>query len=318
MIVKKGDYTILEKGNGDKGGGSSGTDPEWSKGGGDGGAEFTNKVGKLDQLPTVDTNAKSGPTTARNLGSGSILKAKGTEVKPTKKSRIFSGNLPKPNWGSLTTAALNKSGNTLSDKAKNLIKNIAGKEPAVNWKKELKKIFDHTLSAKEWVLPNKRFVSSGTIVHGERNAGNDTLKTIVCAVDTSGSISNDQIMTFINEIMYLCKTFDADKTIIMYVSDTLHQPIDVIKRGKKPDFSLIQSTGGNACGFIPPFQYIEQNKIKPSLFIYLTDTGGEMPDPNKYGIKKYAKKCVWFICSPTMYNTPPFGKVIFVPVRAIK
>ena len=302
MIVKKGDYVVLEKGNGDKVR-PPGKDAKWGKEG-KGQPEFTNKVGELDALPTVDPNGASGIATARNLGSGSILKAKGEEVKPTKKSRIFTGNLPKPNWVSITTAALNKSGSTLSDRAKNLIKNIAGKEAAVDWQKELKKMFDQTFNKRSLVFPNRRQIASGLAIYGQKAQGKDTLRTIVCAVDTSGSISNDQIMTFLNEIMYLCKTFDADKTIIMYVSDTLHKPIDVIKKGKKPDFSLIQSTGGNACGFIPPFQYMEQNKIKPSLFIYLTDTGGEMPDPNKYGIRKYEEKCVWFICSPKMYNQP--------------
>jgi hypothetical protein len=42
-----------------------------------------------------------------------------------------------------------------------------------------------------------------------------------------------------------------------------------------------------------------------------------MPDPKKYGIVKYVKKVVWFICSPTMYNPPSFGKILFAPVSAI-
>ena len=37
-----------------------------------------------------------------------------------------------------------------------------------------------------------------------------------------------------------------------------------------------------------------------------------------YGISKYIKKVLWFICSPTMYNPPPFGKILFAPVGSIR
>jgi hypothetical protein len=110
--------------------------------------------------------------------------------------------------------------------------------------------------------------------------------------------------------------FDTDTTYIIYCSDAIDN-VDIIKKGGQPDFGLWATTGGNAKGFIPPFQHVEENKINPSVFIYLTDTGGEMPDPKKYGISKYAKKVFWFVCSPTMYNPPSFGKILFAPVSAI-
>jgi len=106
-------------------------------------------------------------------------------------------------------------------------------------------------------------------------------------------------------------------TIIIYCSDDIDN-IDIVKKGGDPDFTKIASTGGNRRGFIPPFQWVEKNKINPSVFVYLTDTGGEMPDPSRYGIRKYAKKTFWFICSPMIYNQPTFGKIIHVPVAGLK
>jgi UDP-glucose 4-epimerase len=38
----------------------------------------------------------------------------------------------------------------------------------------------------------------------------------------------------------------------------------------------------------------------------------------KYGISKYRKKVLWFICSPKMYNPPSFGKILFAPVGSIR
>ena len=283
--------------------------------GGNGQPNFTDDANLMDDIPHVgDEAAKGGVVRDPTNSIGRKIKNKAKEYKTKKKSIIHKKKL---DWDSLTNSALSRNSGTLSEEAKRRLRQFKGTEPLVNWKKELKKFFDNSFKADEWVMPNKRFLASGNVLYGRKSVGDDTLKTIVAAVDTSGSISNEQAKAFVNEIMYLCKTFDADKTIIIYCSDQI-DGVDTIKKGGKPDFTKLKSTGGNACGFIPPFQYVEKNNIKPSLFIYLTDTGGDMPDPSMYGIKKYIKKVMWFICSPKMYNPPSFGKILFAPVGSIR
>jgi len=281
------------------------------------------KIGKeeepqpIKEIPPTSETPKGGDKEYRGPENGPpppTEKAKREEIK--KPSKIMQGK-PKPNWGDLTAKSLSRNSNTLSDGAKKILRDLKTREPAVDWKKELRKFFDQSFKSFEWVLPNKRLLSGGDVLYGRKAVGDDTLKTIVAAVDTSSSISKTQIKTFVNEIMALCKTFDADKTIIIYCSDAIDD-VDIIKKGGSPDFTKIKSTGGNDLGFIPPFQWVEDNKIKPSVFIYLTDTGGEMPDSNRYGIKKYIKRVFWFVCSAYMYNPPPFGKVLFTPVSTIK
>lgn len=308
MFVKKGDYSVVPEKKDQKK--SKTGDPSGSSE-----VEFGDSPEKMDDFPKVGEE-NPGIKTFRDFDPASQApKEKAKEVKPNKPSKIFKGNLPKKNWQDITNQAMSR--NKVSDKARKLIRSLKTSEPLVDWKKELKKFFDNTFRSDEWVLPNKRFLAGGDMLYGRKNVGEDTLKTIVAAVDTSGSISREQIKVFINEIMYLTKTFDADETIIIYCSDHIDN-IDRVKKGGIPDLTKIASTGGNAEGFIPPFKWVQQNKIKPSAFIYLTDTGGEMPDPNMYGINKYRKKVLWFICSPTMYNPPSFGKILFAPVASIK
>jgi predicted metal-dependent peptidase len=308
MFVKKGDYSVVP----DK---SGKNERKNGKPGSGGEVIFSDKPEKMDDIPKVG-DEKPGIKTFRDFDSDKkSTSSKAKEVKPDKPSKVFKGNLPKKNWQDITNQAMSR--NSVSDKARKLIRSLKTSEPLVDWKKELKKFFDNTFKSDEWVLPNKRFLAGGDMLYGRKNIGDDTLKTIVAAVDTSGSISREQIKTFINEIMYLTKTFDADRTIIIYCSDSIDN-VDIVKKGGVPDLTKIASTGGNEEGFIPPFQWVEKNKIKPSAFIYLTDTGGEMPDPNKYGINKYRKKVLWFICSPEMYNPPSFGKILFAPVASIK
>jgi hypothetical protein len=247
-------------------------------------------------------------------GPPEIIKAK--KFTTDKPSKILKKPMKKKDWGDLSSKSLLRNQSTLSDAAKKIIKGLKTTQPAVNWKKELKKFFDQSFKSVDWVLPNKRFLAGGDILYGRKNRGEDTFKTIVAAVDTSGSISKKQIKIFLNEIMYLAKTFNADKTIIIYCSDDIDN-VDIVKKGNSPDFTKIKSTGGNRLGFAPPFKWVEDNKIKPSIFIYLTDTGGEMPDANDYGIKKYMKKVFWFICSTKLYNKPPFGTTFMAPPNAI-
>lgn len=313
MLIKDGDYSVISdnknKDNTPETGNTTNTGkPE----GGDPNFEDTPK--KMEDIPTVGSESP-GVKTFRDFDTTGSSTQKAKEVKADKPSKIFKGDLKTPNWADISNQALSRS--KLSDKAKRLVRALKTSEPLVDWKKELKKFFDNTFKSSEWVLPNKRFLAGGDMIYGRKETGEDTLKTIVAAVDTSGSISKEQVKAFVNEIMYLCKTFDADKTIIIYCSDDIDN-VDIVKKGGQPDLTKIASTGGNAKGFIPPFQWVEKNKIKPSIFIYLTDTGGEMPDPYKYGISKYRKKVLWFICSPEMYNPPSFGKILFAPVGSIR
>ena len=264
----------------------------------------------------VDNSKKSADSVKRDATKGDLLSGNITTNTGNTVSKIYQGK-HKTNWDALGRSAMARHSSTLSETSKSLLRSSIGDKALVNWKGELRKFFDASLTGRQSILPNKRLLAGGTILYGTKKVGISTLKTIVCAIDTSSSISHDQMKTFLNEVMYLCKKYNADKTIIIYCSDDIDD-VDIIKKGGTPDMSKVKSSGGNARGFIPPFEWVEKHHINPSVFIYLTDTGGEMPDKNKYGIGKYAKKVIWFICSSSVHNQPPFGKTLFMPVSSIQ
>jgi predicted metal-dependent peptidase len=217
-------------------------------------------------------------------------------------------------WENATRAAMSSAGASLSEKGRRLLVDLRTTKPKIDWKKELKKFMDSALNKWEETLPNRRFLGSGDILYGRKRAGKDTLRTLVLPVDTSGSISKEQIKTFISEVLYLSTKMDIDTTYIIYCSDDI-DAIDIVKKGGKPDFGKIASTGGNAKGFIPPFAWIQKQKINPSVVIYLTDSFAEYPDKSSYGINNYVKRIFWFICEKGKnFNVPPFGKYIHVPM----
>ncbi len=311
MLVKKGNYTLISDPSEDypEAGGTKAPDAS------DSSKPNFRRTAPGDVKPPEIGGEKPGVSTFRDIqGSDDVSRkyAKATEYTGSAKTKIADPTkIKKNNWSEIATRAFSNT-QGLSDRAKNLLGKVSSVAPKVDWKKELRKFFDYTFKGFKMVQPSKRFISSGDVLYGRKMKGKDTLRTIVCAVDTSGSISDDQIRIFLGEIMYLCKTFSADQTVIIYCSDNV-DGVDIIKKNGTPDLSKLKSTGGNNRGFVPPFEEIEKMGIKPSVFVYLTDTGGEMPDPRKYGISKYADKVIWFVCSTRIHYRPPFGKIFFTP-----
>jgi predicted metal-dependent peptidase len=312
MQVKKGEFVIVDVDTVEPGK-QKPLDPKDPVNPQPGGFQELETAPEDVKTPKLDPKAKTGPGYERNASQGSKTSTKNYAAKQSMGS---GGSKAKVSamWENATRAAMSSAGSSLSAKGKRLLMDLKTTKPKIDWKKELKKFMDSALNKWEETLPNRRFLGSGDILYGRKRAGKDTLRTLVLPVDTSGSISKEQIKTFISEVLYLSTKMDIDTTYIIYCSDDIDS-IDIVKKGGKPDFGKIASTGGNAKGFIPPFAWIQEQKINPSVVIYLTDSFAEYPNKSSYGISKYVNRVFWFICEKGRnFNVPPFGKYIHVPM----
>lgn len=310
MQVKKGEFVIVDVDTVEPGQQKPKGDDKKE---GPGSPQELEKAPEDVETPKLDPKAKVGPGYERNAAQGNKTSNK---TYTAKQSMGAGGSKSKVSamWENATRSAMASAGSTLSEKGRRLLVDLRTTKPKIDWKKELKKFMDSALNKWEETLPNRRFLGSGDILYGRKRAGKDTLRTLVLPVDTSGSISKEQIKTFISEVLYLSTKMDIDTTYIIYCSDDIDS-IDIVKKGGKPDFGKIASTGGNAKGFIPPFAWIQKQKINPSVVIYLTDSFAEYPDKSSYGINSYVKRVFWFICEKGKnFNIPPFGKYIHVPM----
>jgi predicted metal-dependent peptidase len=216
-------------------------------------------------------------------------------------------------WDKLANEAVSRGMSGMSDTAKMLLRDLISTKAKVNWRIVLKKFFDKIFNKEEDVLPNRRLLGTGDILYGTKKSDSDELKTLVIAIDTSGSISKKQCSVFLNEVYNLTKTFEFDQTVIIYCDDNIPKgAVDRVKKKGKLDLEKWQGGGGTA--FAPPFAWCEDNKIVPTAFIYFTDMEGPFPSVNSFGIKKYKDKVLWFVITPGGYKKPPFGKHIQVPI----
>lgn len=121
---------------------------------------------------------------------------------------------------------------------------------------------------------------------------------VVVALDTSGSISGDDMRQFISEI-------DAIKSQVR-ARVTLHACDATLADGGPwlfepwEEFQLPKKfTGGGGTDFAPIFDWVEQSDTQPDLLIYFTDAQAKIPDqPPPYPV-------VWLVKGK---GTVPWGR----------
>ncbi len=139
-------------------------------------------------------------------------------------------------------------------------------QPKINWRDELRHFLECT--AKNdfcWTKPNRRYLPQGIYLPGLQS---QELGTVVNLIDTSGSISNEQIAQFMAEEMAILEAFNIERFIIVYFDDGVHnvQEFTSYDLPIKPE-----PVGGGGTNFIPPFNWIDDNQIEPRFIIVMTD-----------------------------------------------
>jgi predicted metal-dependent peptidase len=218
----------------------------------------------------------------------------------------------------ITERAANKGtgGGGVSPALRKFIEDLVN--PQVDWRKILQRyVSESDDDPTMYKIPNRRYASRDIYLPGLKGK-EEGFGTVVIAVDTSGSIGQDEYNTFLAESRSVLKTFQPKEIYIIYCSDGMEPPsggIDRLASAAQPlDKSKQMSTGGNAGGFDPPIKWVEENLIKKgkdlACMIYFTDGGAE--DPGK---PKWHRKMIWAM---TTSHKMPFGKHVNVPVNKLR
>lgn len=139
--------------------------------------------------------------------------------------------------------------------------------PKFNWKGYLRRFIGgsiKTFTKMSKSKPNFRFLDNPGLKHKER-------RKILVAIDTSGSVSTNELKEFLNEINHIART---GTEVILAQCDTAISKIG--KFNPKEDLN-IHGRGGTS--FHPVTDYYDANFRKFNCLIYLTD--GEASAPEK-------------------------------------
>jgi predicted metal-dependent peptidase len=140
-------------------------------------------------------------------------------------------------------------------------------EPVIDWKSYLRRfasISPKVFTKKTRYKPNKRFLNNPALKIKQH-------KHTLVAIDTSGSVSDEEVLEFFNEIHHMYKT-GTQVTIIE--CDAIIQRIYEYN-GKLENISVKGRGGTN---FEPVFKYMFEHRNRFNNLIYLTDGECSVPE----------------------------------------
>lgn len=170
-------------------------------------------------------------------------------------------------------------------------------EPRIPWRRLLHRYANAALNAGDYSLarPNKHYLEHDLIVPGRYS---ESISSIVVSLDTSGSMTEKELREVAAEIRGLLP--DAQEITLIVADCDIQQviPFDQLEDAlKKAEFY-----GGGGTDHHCVFAYIAEHRLRPALFIGLSDLYSSFPE------KKPPYPVLWVV--PETHGDPPWGKVI--------
>jgi len=179
---------------------------------------------------------------------------------------------------------------------KRLIKDLT--KPVVNWRELLEQQIQSTVKDDfSWLRPSRRSWHMDAVMPGLMPG---TQIDVCIALDTSGSIGEDDIKAFMTEIKGIMESYDEYK-IQIWSFDTSVYNHQVYGSETIDDILEYEPAGGGGTDFMANWHYMKENDIQPKKFIMFTDgmPYGEWGDPD------YCDTV--FIIKGNEQAEPPFG-----------
>ena len=118
--------------------------------------------------------------------------------------------------------------------------------------------------------PARRHLWSGDYFPSQQGVGGGDL---VIAIDTSGSVSQDEAEQFASEIDAIREMIKPDRTCVIYCDSRIQKGRDGQSFDAFDSYEDIEvrAISGGGTRFDPPFHLVDQEGLEPHAFIYFTD-----------------------------------------------
>lgn len=192
-------------------------------------------------------------------------------------------------------------------------------KPKIDWRKELKRYLNEKSNKFDYKLPSRRFASSGIYIPGQKKLEH-AIKELVIAVDTSLSVSKEELDIIFTEIQGMAKKLEIlNIRILLFTVDVYYEYYN--KKGKIDNAEILKHFRSGGTDFQHVFDYIDKKGIKPGVLVFFTDGGAEAPTT-----PTYSNDVLWAITYKDTINQSeifggkvihPFGKIIYIDVSTI-
>lgn len=180
-------------------------------------------------------------------------------------------------------------------------------EPQVQWKEHIRMLVTGKVGHRRetWATPNRRRLVLNPIIYLPGRTGHGA-RLVVCAVDSSGSVDDNQIAAFMAEMGAILNDCRPKEVMVIWCDHAV-QRIDTARSlDELADIRVKGAPGRGGTSFKPPFKHVEKAGIVPDTLVYLTDMypNDGWPVEPKYPV-------IWCATTPVK---APFGDTVQIKV----
>jgi predicted metal-dependent peptidase len=134
----------------------------------------------------------------------------------------------------------------------------------------------------------------------------ETMGELVVAIDTSGSIDNQQISEFATELASICETCSPEKVRVLWWDTMVHG--EQVFLGNYQDIAkMLKPKGGGGTHVGCVSDYLVKNSVNGEVLVIFTD--GYVEDKPKWDV---TIPTMWFITQNKGFNPPAGGRSVRV------
>jgi len=176
-------------------------------------------------------------------------------------------------------------------------------EPVVDWRAELMDFVVSAIAGKDefsWRRYNRRVIDAVLLP----TMVSETIGEVVVAIDTSGSISSDDLGLFATELASICDMVNPDRVRVLWWGTSVVG--EQIFEGNYTDLrSLLKPKGGGGTRVSSVSEYIAKNSISADAVIVFTD--GFVESDVQWSIPH---PTLWLVTHVRNFAAPAGGKVV--------
>jgi predicted metal-dependent peptidase len=177
--------------------------------------------------------------------------------------------------------------------------------PQVNWREALRDFVTASCKGKDeftWRRFNRRLLPSDIYLP---TVENETIGEVVVAIDTSGSIGQEQINEFATELVSICELVEPDSVRVLWW-DTMVHGEQIFTNNYQNIGGMLKPLGGGGTKVGCVSEYINEKKINAECVIVFTD--GYVEREVEW---KISAPTLWFVTENKDWDVPSGKKVIF-------
>jgi len=179
-------------------------------------------------------------------------------------------------------------------------------EPKIDWREVLRDFVQSAMRGKDeytWRKMSKPYLANDMYIPSMHS---ETMGELVVAIDTSGSIDNQQISEFATELASICETCSPEKVRVLWWDTMVHG--EQVFLGNYQDIAkMLKPKGGGGTHVGCVSDYLVKNSVNGEVLVIFTD--GYVEDKPKWDV---TIPTMWFITQNKGFNPPAGGRSVRV------